>query len=220
MLLRGHEGQRADLVREPPAAEEHGGEPEVRELQPVAPRHHEVLRLDVPVADVPAVHRGHGGTHLQDPVGGLGLLHRLPPLLDFVCEVPAIAVLKDQVDVLGILEQSVKPGDVLVHGHLQQVYLPLDVLAAGAGACSPPLADLFHGHHLSALAVDPAPHSAERSRPEPHLLEVVAILQPVLRAGARARPVWRRLAQACRLAHRPAAGARSPRPSHARAGRA
>ena len=99
-----------------------GGEPgdaEVGHLQAAVPQHHDVVGLDVPVDDAPAVGVGEGLHDLGDEVEGLPPGQLAPLLLHVLLEGDAVQQLHDDVVQLRRVGHVVHRHDVGVgeHGH-------------------------------------------------------------------------------------------------------
>merc|ERR1719464_1920354 len=96
VLLGRHEGGRAALVGQQLALREEEGEAKVSELDHSA-MDHEVVRLDVAVANALGVQSSYSRHNLTHPLCRFVLLKALATLLHLVAKVSAVAIFEGQV---------------------------------------------------------------------------------------------------------------------------
>mmetsp|Transcript_59285 Transcript_59285/g.141314 ORF Transcript_59285/g.141314 Transcript_59285/m.141314 type:complete len:516 (-) Transcript_59285:42-1589(-) len=174
VLLRRHEGRGAALVGEQSIGRQLHCQPKVRELQHLVV-HHEVVGLDVPVANVLAVQDPNGRDDLVHPVCSHGLLQLHALLPHLVPEVAAVAVFQRQEDTLRILPGAEELRHIRVTHSLHHRHFSLDVGSPHPALGQHRLVQLLHGHYRLGLPVHCTPHCAERALSELDLLQEVAL---------------------------------------------
>mmetsp|Transcript_42086 Transcript_42086/g.120789 ORF Transcript_42086/g.120789 Transcript_42086/m.120789 type:complete len:695 (+) Transcript_42086:307-2391(+) len=180
VLLGRHERWSATLLLQQLAFGQVDGQAEVGELEHARLRicrHHEVVRLDVAVADALRVEGTDGGTRLPHPLRHLLLLGCKAPLANLVAKVAPVAVLQSEVDAAVVLERVEQLRDVLVRARLHHAYLPLDVLARHAPPGEGRFVELLDGNRVALVPVDGAPYRAKGALAELNLLKEVALLE-------------------------------------------